>query len=71
MEPAVTGRRDVQYRATVGVDAAEPEWPTAGLREQTQSLTRVVIMGTYKLLQVHHPVGVCKWQPSLGMLSTH
>ena len=24
MEPAVTGRRDVQYRATVGVDAAEP-----------------------------------------------
>lgn len=29
MEPAVTGRRDVQYRATVGVDAAEPSGPTA------------------------------------------
>ena len=29
MEPAVTGRRDVQYRATVGVDAAEPSGLTA------------------------------------------
>ena len=29
MEPPVTGRRDVQYRATVGVDAAEPSGLTA------------------------------------------
>ena len=29
MEPAVTGRRDGQYRATVGVGTAEPEGPTA------------------------------------------
>ena len=29
MEPPVTGRRDVQYRATASVGAAEPSGPTA------------------------------------------